>query len=144
MTWVFWALLAAAFNGLADIFFKLVNGKIHNGLSGVIINVCSIIPALVYTLYVKSQGLPIPLSREGIVYSILAGLSVGLITLPMFKMFNQPGADLSMAVPVMRIAVVISAVIFGIIIFRDSINLKLIVGLLISLVGLFIVVTSKS
>jgi uncharacterized membrane protein len=144
MNWLFWALLAAAFNGIADILFKLVNGKIHNGLSGVIINIFSVIPVLIYTIYSKLQGQPIPSSKEGIAYSILAGLIIGCITLSMFKMFNQTGSNLSLAIPIMRISVVLSAVFFGILIFHDSINIKFIIGLIISLIGLFLVVTANN
>lgn len=143
MNWLIWALIAALLNGIADIFFKLVNGKIHSGLSGLIVNLSSIVPVLIFTLYAKSQKQTITSSPLGIVYSVLAGLFIGSLTIAMYKMFSQPGANLSLAIPVMRISIVVFAIFFGIFFFHDSINLKYIFGLILSIAGLFILATAN-
>lgn len=143
MTWLYWALIAAFFGGLTDIFFKLVNGKINNSLSGVIINACSVLPVIIFALYSKLGGQTLNSSKIGIIYSVLAGLSIGFITLSSFKMFNDPNADLSLAIPVMRITIILIAIVFGILFLKESINLKFIVGLILSLVGLYLVSTSR-
>ncbi|PJC80701.1 hypothetical protein CO009_01275 [Candidatus Shapirobacteria bacterium CG_4_8_14_3_um_filter_35_11] len=144
MNWLSWALTAAFFGGVVDILFKLVNGKINNSLSGVIINACSIIPVLAFAIYSKINGQTLNSSKMGIIYSILAGLAIGFITLSSFKMFNDPNADLSIAIPVMRVTIILMAILFGIIFLRESISLKFIIGLILSLIGLYLVSTSRT
>lgn len=143
MNWLIWALIAALFNGIADIFFKLINGKIHSGLSGIIINFFSVIPVLIFTILARLQKQEINSTPVGILYSILAGLSIGCITLAMFKMFSQPGSNLSLAVPVMRVSVVLSAIIFGVLLFHEAVNFKFVLGMIFSLSGLFLLITSN-
>lgn len=143
MTWITWALVAAFFGGLTDIFFKLVNGKIHNSVSSLIINIFSVLPVLVFTIYSKLTNQTLNYTKIGVMYSIFAGLSIGMITLTSFKMFNDPNSDLSVAVPVMRVTMILMAIIFGVLFLKETINLKFIIGLILSIIGLYLVSTSR-
>lgn len=143
MGWLTFTLLSAFFNSLMDLFTKLSSGKIHNGAGASLICIFAAIPTLIYFLASKLSGQEINISKEGVFFSATAGLTVGIATIFALKMFST-GVSLSLAVPALRISMIIIACIFGVILLKESISWKLIIGLMFSFVGLFLISSTKN
>lgn len=142
MGWLVFALLSAFFNSLMDLFTKYSSGKIHNGAGSALICFFALLATAFYTLISKFSGQEITVSKEGILFSALAGLTVGIATIFAFKMFAT-GVNLSIAVPVLRISMILIACFIGITLLREAINWKLIIGLLFSFLGLYLIVSAR-
>lgn len=142
MTWIPIALLAALLNTLMDFFVKLSSNKINGPLGGIILNSAAVIPVLIYFLYQKSQG-DILITKPGIIYSIIAGLSIGTATIFLFRLFSM-GGNLSLISPFLRITIGVFSIILGLIIFRETLTTKTILGILLAASGLYLMVTGKA
>ena len=143
MSWWLLALLSAFFNALFDFFTKLSSGKIHNGIGATILCFFAVIPTLIYTLITRSSGQKLNFSKEGLIFSILAGLMVGISTIFTLKMFNS-GVNLSIGVPVFRISIIIIACLLGTILLKEVLTWRMVVGIFLSFVGIYLVVTAKT
>lgn len=141
MNWLVLALGAAIFNALMDFFVKLASGKIHEGLGGFIINIFATIVLLVFVIISKLKGEQIfNIKPGGLGYSVLAGISIGIATICFIKMFAI-GTNLSTGVPLVRISMILIASILGFLFLKEAINLRYLIGFLLSLVGLYLLIT---
>ncbi len=141
MNWLTYALLALFFYGLFDFFLKLASGKINEGVSGFIINIVAALVVLIYVIYSKINGENVfTYKTSGILFSVLGGVAVGLVTIFYIKMFAT-GTNLSIGSPLVRVGTVLFASILGILLLKEGINVKYAVGFLLSLLGLFLIVT---
>lgn len=140
--WLIFALLSAFFNSLMDLFTKLSSGKIHVGAGATLICFFATIPTLIYLLISKFRGQEIDISKGGVLFSALAGLTVGVATIFAYKMFDT-GVNLSIAVPVLRVSMIVIACFLGITLLKESVSWKLIVGLLFSFLGLYLIINAK-
>lgn len=142
MDWLVFVFFNATFTALMDFFTKLSSGKIHEGLGGILVNTFAVIPVLLFTLFSKLAGEGINSSKMGIIYSSLAGLAIGVGTVFMFKMYSA-GANLSLAVPLMRVILIIIATLLGIFVLKEGFSLKFFLGLALALIGIYLLATSK-
>jgi uncharacterized membrane protein len=142
MMWMIYAVGVAFCTALMDLFIKYSTGKIHDGLGSIILNFSSIVPVLIYTLAGKISGDKIVFSKLGVFYSVLGGLSIGFATLFVFKVLALD-INLSIVVPVFRVGIMIFSTIFGVLLFKENLNLKFIAGFLMVLVGLFLISTAR-
>jgi len=121
-----------------DFFLKRLAGKINDYFAIVIINILALAPALLVYLWLKFAGKEIYASREGFVFSILAGVSVGLASLTFIKVFSVGGAGLSLGSPVVRVGMVLGAFLIGVFILKESVSAKQILGLILSVIGVYL------
>lgn len=143
MGWLIFTLLSAFFNSLMDLFTKLSSGKIHDGAGATLICLFAAIPTMIYLTISKFNGQNINISREGVFYSAFAGLTVGIATIFALKMFAT-GVNLSTAVPVLRISMIVIACFLGMTLLKETLSWKLVIGLLVSFLGLYLIVSAKS
>ncbi|GAI86232.1 unnamed protein product, partial [marine sediment metagenome] len=73
-------------------------------------------------------------------YSVLAGVSIGLASLFFIKMFAS-GANLSIGVPLVRIGIVLLASVLGILILKEGFSFRYLIGFALSLIGLYLLIT---
>jgi len=141
MNWLTYGVLALFFYGLFDFSLKLAAGKINEGVSGFIINIVAALVVLIYVIYSKMNGENIFVYKtSGIWFSVLGGVAVGLVTIFYIKMFAT-GTNLSIGAPLVRVGTVLFASILGILLLKEGINVKYTAGFLLSLLGLFLIVT---
>lgn len=140
MNWLGFAVLTIIFYALFDFFMKLSAERIHAGIGGSIINLVSTIVLLVFIAFLKLRGEIIPAAKPGgILYSLLAGISIGFATIFFLKMFAT-GVNLSIGVPFVRVGIVLLASILGILLLKEGFTLRYIIGFILALVGLYLLI----
>jgi uncharacterized membrane protein len=77
-----------------------------------------------------------------VLYSTLAGVAIGFATIFFIKMFAT-GTNLSIGVPLVRIGIVLLASILGIVLLKEGVNLRYWAGFLLSLAGLYLLISSR-
>ena len=135
--WFWYAITAAVLYGLHQVFTKLASEHIGEGLGGFIVELSAALIIAVYLLYLKFFGeWKQPITTGGVFYSVLTGLCVGAGTVAFFLLF-QKGGPLS-AVPMVLAGGAALMAIVGILFFKEPATLIRLSGIVLSLVGLFL------
>lgn len=136
--WMRYAIAAAVFYALHQMFTKLAAERIGEGVGGFVVEAVAAATILVYLVYHKMSGsAPQPVSAGGVVYSALTGVCVGAGTLAFFLLF-QKGGPLS-AVPMVLAAGAALMAVIGIAAFRESAHWTRLAGIGFSIAGLYLV-----
>ncbi len=135
--WFWYAIGAAVFYGLHQVFTKLASNRIGDGLGGFVVEITAALSILVYIgfLYFSGQwnqqgtGL-------GILYSVLTGICVGIGTILFFVLF-QKGGPLSAVPMVLAGGAAIMAVV-GILFFHEQASWLRLLGIVLSIGSLYL------
>ena len=125
--------------GFADFSIKQTSGKISPSLGTVIYAMFAILPPLLWLLWTRAHE-PLAISRDGVIWSIITGLSFGIFTGLVFLLFSQ-GVNLSIGSPVVRMGGIVFAATLGILIFREGLNWQYIIGFALAAIGIALVAT---
>jgi bacterial/archaeal transporter family protein len=140
--WFSCAVGAAILYGLHQIFTKMASDKIGDGLGGFVVEGTAALSILLYLIFLKLSGKwNQNYSSAGIFYSALTGICVGAGTILFFLLF-QKGGPLS-AVPMVLAGGMAIMAIVGILFFKEPASWPRLLGIVLSLVGLFLLRTSK-
>lgn len=123
--------------GFADLAIKQTSGKITPALGTLIYALVAILPPLVWTIWTLAHP-PFVITSEGVFWSICTGLAFGVFTGIVFLIFAQ-GINLSIGSPVLRMGGIAVASLFGIIIFREGVNLQYAIGFVLTVVGILLI-----
>lgn len=135
--WIWYAIGAAVLYGLHQVFTKLAADKIGDGLGGFVVEGSAALTILIYLVWLRFGGRwNQTASAPGVFYSVLTGICVGVGTIFFFLLF-QKGGPLS-AVPMILAGGAALMAVVGIFVFREPVSLARIVGITLSLVGLFL------
>lgn len=135
--WFWYAIGAAVLYGLHQIFTKMAAERIGDGLGGFVVEATAALSILAYLAFLYFSGKwNQQVSTPGVVYSVLTGICVGVGTVLFFLLF-QKGGPLS-AVPMILAGGAALMAIAGIFIFREPASLARILGIVLSIVGLFL------
>lgn len=135
--WVFYAVGAAILYGMHQIFTKLAADGIGDGVGGFIVEASASLTILVYLLILWFSGeWTQPVTTPGVVYSLLTGLCVGIGTVMFFLLF-QKGGPLSAVPAILAVGAAIMAVV-GIVLFKEAATASRLLGIVLSLLGLFL------
>jgi uncharacterized membrane protein len=135
--------LATVSYALYDLFASRAGNHIDANLSAIIFNTLGVIvPILGYIFYRYIRKDPIiQTSSLGIIYSILAGVSIGFFSIFLIKAFEKGGVSYVMPL-VYGGAIAITAVV-GWLIFREPINTLQGIGLVVVVAGIAMIVISR-
>ena len=136
-TWFWYAIFAALLYGLHQVFTKLAADYIAEGLGGFVVEATAAVTIAFYLIYLRffskwdqsSTG-------RGMLFSVLTGLCVGAGTVMFFLLF-QKGGPLS-AVPMVLAGGAALMALVGILFFKEPASLMRLSGILLSLIGLFL------
>lgn len=143
MNWLSTALLTIVFYSLFDLCVKLASGKINDNLGAAIMNITSFVVAIIwFLLRTQIGGEQVVVTKPGLIYSLIAGVFVGLASIFFIRMFAL-GTNLSIGVPLVRVGMIILGSVFGVFLLKEGINLRYGVGFILSLLGLYLVMTAK-
>ena len=137
-TWFWYALFAALLYGLHQVFTKLASDHIGEGLGGFVVEATATLTIAFYLIYLRffSSKWDQLSTGRGISFSVLTGLCVGAGTVMFFLLF-QKGGPLS-AVPMVLAGGAALMALVGILFFKEPVTLIRLSGILLSLVGLFL------
>ena len=138
--WFFYAVGAAVLYGLHQVFTKMAADRISDGLGGFVVEASAAATILIYLGYLRffdkwNQTGSVP----GVWYSVLTGICVGVGTIFFFLLF-QKGGPLS-AVPMILAGGAALMAIVGLACFREPASWPRILGIILSLAGLFLLRT---
>ncbi|MFA6071960.1 MAG: hypothetical protein WC810_25575, partial [Janthinobacterium sp.] len=136
--------LATVFYTLFDIFTSRAGNKIDANLSATIFNgLGALIPVTFYVFYKYTKGAKMmEATTAGIVYSILAGVSIALFSILLIKIFEKSG--LTYVIPLIYGGTIVLASLAGWLFFKESITGLQTGGIIAILVGITMVILSKS
>jgi bacterial/archaeal transporter family protein len=135
--WFWYAIAAAVLYGLHQVFTKLASERIGDGLGGFVVELTAALIIAVYLVYLKFfSEWKQPITARGVFYSVLTGLCVGAGTVAFFLLF-QKGGPLSAVPMVLAGGAAIMAVV-GILLFKEPATLIRVSGIVLSLLGLFL------
>ncbi|MCL5666754.1 MAG: EamA family transporter [Patescibacteria group bacterium] len=129
-------ILAGAFNGVGDFFSKLTAEKISPYLAAMLLSLFSAITIAVYLFLIKGPSGNMSMTRQGFLFAVLGGVAIGISSIFFFVMFSK-GVNLSLAQPIVKSTLVIVAVLLGVIALREKMTVNQIIGLALSLVGIY-------
>jgi transporter family protein len=139
MNWIYYAVTAALFMALYNVFIKLAAGNIHQVVGAVVLQVVAALAGAAMLLFLKLNGTALPISNKGLLFAALAGLSVGLAEIISFFAFSG-GTAASKGVTVIVGSTIVLAVLIGLVFLKESLTPLQIVGVLLVLVGIGLVV----
>jgi len=142
VTWFWYAIFAALLYGLHQVFTKLASDHIGDGLGGFVVEATAALTILFYLVYLRFFSKWDQASTgRGVFFSVLTGLCVGAGTVMFFLLF-QKGGPLS-AVPMVLAGGAALMAFVGILFFKEPATLYRVLGIVLSLTGLFLLRYSK-
>jgi bacterial/archaeal transporter family protein len=135
--WFYYAVAASILYGLHQIFTKLAAEKISDGLGGFVVESTAALTILLYLAWLRFGGTwNQTSSAPGVFWSALTGICVGAGTIVFFLLF-QKGGPLS-AVPMVLAGGAALMAAAGILFFREPVSWPRLLGIVLALVGLFL------
>jgi bacterial/archaeal transporter family protein len=135
--WFWYAIAAAILYGLHQVFTKLASERIGDGVGGFVVEITAALIIAFYLVYLRFFAeWKQPVTTRGVFYSILTGVCVGAGTVAFFLLF-QKGGPLS-AVPMVLAGGAALMAVIGILFFKEPATLIRVSGIVLSLVGLFL------
>jgi bacterial/archaeal transporter family protein len=136
-TWFWYAIVAAVLYGLHQVFTKLAALHIGDGLGGFVVEATAAVTIATYLGWLwmsgrwdqKAEGV-------GLFYSVLTGLCVGAGTIAFFLLF-QKGGPLS-SVPMVLAGGAALMGIIGILLLKEQASWTRLLGIALSILGLFL------
>jgi transporter family protein len=136
-SWIWYAFGAALLYGLHQIFTKLAADKIGDGLGGFLVETSAALTIAFYLAILWTSGKwEQKISANGVYYSVLTGICVGVGTILFFVLF-QKGGPLS-AVPMILAGGAGLMALAGIFFFGESANWQRLLGIVLSIAGLLL------
>ncbi len=140
--WFCYAVWAAFLYGLHQIFTKLAAERISDGLGGFVVEGTAALTILLYLAWLRFGGTwNQTSSAAGVFYSVLTGICVGAGTIMFFILF-QKGGPLS-AVPMVLAGGAALMAMVGILFFKESVSAPRLLGIVLALVGLYLLRTGN-
>ena len=135
--WFWYAVVAAVFYGIHQIFTRLAADHIGEGMGAFLVEGTAAVFILLYLVFLAlTNRWNQQVTTPGVVYSVVTGLCVGVGTIAFFLMF-QKGGPLS-ALPVILAAGAALMATTGILFFRESASWPRLIGIALAIVGLFL------
>jgi len=136
-TWFWYAVGAAILYGLHQVFTKLAAERIGDGLGGFVVEASAALTIAVYLAVLWFSGKwEQKATGTGVYYSVLTGLCVGIGTIMFFLLFQNQG-PLS-AVPMILAGGAALMAIIGIAFFKERTSWQHLLGIVLSIAGLFL------
>ena len=136
-SWFWYAVGAAILYGLHQVFTKMAAERISDGLGGFVVEASAAATIALYLALLWMSGKwEQKSSAPGVYYSLLTGLCVGVGTILFFVLF-QKGGPLS-AVPMILAGGAGLMAIVGIAVFKERASWQAVLGILLSITGLFL------
>ena len=142
-SWKLAAFITAVLYGFHNVCTKLAAGKISDQLGGLVLEGTAAILILAYIVFLRFQGDdPIHFTKEGLLFSMLAGASVAVGSILYFRIFRS-GGDLSIAGPLVLVGGSLLMVTVGIVGMGEKISWQNGLGLALGMASIYLLSTGK-
>lgn len=135
--WLLFAGAAMVCLATADFCLKLASTRISGPLAAVIYGVFAFLVAVFWVLMARSRGEAFRFSWTGALYCVFVGIFFGLVVVFVYQTFAA-GAPISLASPLIRAGGIVLVSLAGILILREHITPRYVLGFLLSLLGLYL------
>jgi bacterial/archaeal transporter family protein len=140
LTWIAYASIAAFSMAAADAFVKLAANRISSSLGLLIYGCCTFLTGLGWTLWNYTHGVPQHARPSGFLCALGVGVAFSGVTVCLYKTF-EADAPISVAMPLIRLSGLFLAILLGIVILREPLSLRYVIGMILACIGLYLVVT---
>jgi uncharacterized membrane protein len=135
--------IAGILYALFDIFVAKSAGRINDLAANVIFNgLGALIPLLIIGLLVGT-GRSIHMEKQGIMWSVLAGLAIAAFSVLLVKIFAN-GGNLSYVIPAIYVIVIVVSTLVGWTVFKDHFSLLALLGVILITAGITALSFAKS
>tara|TARA_Y100001001_G_scaffold150407_1_gene161037 strand:- start:699 stop:1151 length:453 start_codon:yes stop_codon:yes gene_type:complete len=144
MHWTFYLLFTITGTTLFMFFIKLSGGKIGPLTGATIMQIAALVlvAAIYFIKFEPGQNAGLSWNSPGVIYSVLAGLAIGVTNASIFFMYHA-GAPLALSNLVMRIGPIILSGILGFLYFKEHINKQELIGMALAMIGLMMIFQSR-
>lgn len=125
-----------------DLFVAKAGGKINDSLASAIFNGLGALVPLVIYMVMKNQSKN-NFTKEGIVYSVLAGVSIAIFSIILVNIFSR-AENVSFVLPAIYGGTVVLGALAGVVVFKEQLNTLTTIGLVITIIGLGLIVYSRA
>ena len=140
--WFCYAIGAAVFYGLHQVFTKLASAGASDGLGGFVVEVTAASTIALYLIYLRFFGSwDQHINASGTIYSVVTGVCVGAGTILFFLLFAA-GGPLSAVPGVLAVGATIM-VVSGILIFHETLTWERSLGIALSIAGILLLKRSS-
>ena len=140
MGWIKYALVTACALAAADLCVKVAAGRLSNSLAVLIYGTCTFSTGLAWVLWQWSRGIPQHAQISGILASMGVGFAFSGVTLGLYVTFSA-GAPISLGSPVIRFGGILLTSIAGLILLREPLTLRYVIGMLLVCSGMYLILT---
>jgi small multidrug resistance pump len=119
-------------------------GRIDDGLSGFIYNgLGALVPLLIFAgmKIADAKGM-LPNTKSGIMYSVVAGIALGIFTMLLMRIFQK--GSLGYVMPIIYGSAILLSSVAGWMWFNASINALQVAGMALVVIGIILVGVSKT
>ena len=140
MGWIKYALVTACALAAADLCVKVAAGRLSNSLAVLVYGTCTFSTGLAWVLWRWARGIPQHAQISGILASMGVGFAFSGVTLGLYVTFSA-GAPISLGSPVIRFGGILLTSIAGLILFREPLTLRYVIGMLLVCSGMYLILT---
>ncbi len=140
MAWIKYALITACALAAADLCVKLAANRISSSLAVLMYGSCTFSTGLVWVLWQWARGNPQHAQLSGILASMGMGFAFSGVLIGLHVTFSA-GAPISLGSPVIRLGGILLASIAGLILLREPLTLRYVIGILLVCGGMYLIVT---
>jgi bacterial/archaeal transporter family protein len=124
----------------ADFFLKVSAGRIGRSAGTLVYAATATLVAIGWVVSTRLRGVPLGVTPSGVLTSALVGVSFMLVVAFLSGLFAA-GANLSVAVPVVRLTGIVLASVLGIVVLGEPLTWRLGLGALLTLTGIYFIVS---
>ena len=140
MSWLVFATIAGVALAAADFFVKLAAGKLSSSLGLLLYGSCTFLTGLLWVLGERIRGVPQHIQWAGALAALGVGVSFSAVTVGLYATFSA-GAPISIASPFIRLGGLVLASVAGLLIFREPLTARYVLGMIVAGIGVYLIVT---
>ncbi len=141
MNWITYCIFTIFLYGVHDIILKHLSNSSNPTLSSIVINLSASVGLLLFFgigyFWNKEKNIPKTTPLQ-LLWLIVAGISLGCATITFMKAFAS-GGNFLVALPFVYVGIILMSVIVGYFFFKETLSVKQIIGISLSLVGIVLV-----
>jgi drug/metabolite transporter (DMT)-like permease len=139
MLWIYYSFAAAIALATADVLLKTAAGKIPNSLGMLLYGSAPFAAGLIWFI-VGGRTPSGPINARGIIAGLGVGIMFSAVTFCMYAAFRS-GAPISIASPLIRLGGLVIAAVAGVILWKEPITVRYVVGMAMICMGMFLLLT---